>query len=739
MSPAVRFVFVLHDHQPVGNFDGVIEQAYRDSYLPLLELLERHAGIRLALHTSGPLAEWFDRHHPDYLDRVAALVAERQIEIVGGAFYEPVLAMLPARDRIGQIRLSTEWLERRFKTKVTGMWVAERVWDPGMTSDIAAAGIEWTILDDSHFKAAGLTDDQLDRHWLTEGDGATLAVFPVSEHLRYVIPFASPHATIDHLRSMASRRPGALAVFGDDGEKFGVWPDTRKTCFEEGWLETFFGLLEANADWIQMCLPSEVVREVPPAGTVWLPECSYREMMEWVLPPQLQLACIEARHTAAADPRLAGVARFLRGGSWRNFRMRYPEANEMYARMMAVSKRLERLAAGNHPPGAPGIARAAALSEATQALYRGQCNCAYWHGAFGGIYLPHLRNAIYHELIAADAAADRAEGRLAPWVEATTDDYDFDGRTEVRLSSDGLDAWIAPARGGMLYELDLRDQEHNLLATLDRRPEAYHAQVLAGPGNARSVVDASQVAKFKQEGLERMVRYDASRRKSLIDHFWDCDVDAASIVEGTALERGDFAAGGYEASIRRNPGRIQVLLARTGNAWGIPFTLSKAVTLEAGSRTLEIAYKLEGLPRGFRQHLAIEFNFAGMPAGAEGRFFYDDGRKNLGDLGDRLDLSEVRVLGLVDDWLGIDAKLAFSEPNNGLAAGVWTFPIQSVSQSEGGFELVHQSVVVMPHWIVTPDADGIWKVAMRLSIGSLKTGQADQPHLGKHATVFAAR
>ncbi|NCY03505.1 MAG: DUF1925 domain-containing protein, partial [Planctomycetia bacterium] len=349
MPPAVRLVFVLHDHQPVGNFDGVIEQAYRDSYLPLLELLERHPGIRLALHTSGPLAEWFDRHHPDYLDRVARLVAERQIEIVGGAFYEPVLAMLPARDRIGQIRLSTDWLERRFRTKVTGMWVAERVWDPGMTRDIAAAGIEWTILDDSHFKAAGLPDEQLDRHWLTEGDGATLAVFPVSEHLRYVIPFAAPQATIDHLRFLASRRHGALAVFGDDGEKFGVWPDTRKTCFEDGWLETFFGLLEANADWIQMCLPSEIIREVPPAGTVWLPECSYREMMEWVLPPEAQLACVGARGLCSADPRLAGVARFLRGGSWRNFRMRYPEANEMYARMMAVSGRLERLAAESAP------------------------------------------------------------------------------------------------------------------------------------------------------------------------------------------------------------------------------------------------------------------------------------------------------------------------------------------------------------------------------------------------------
>jgi len=539
-----------------------------------------------------------------------------------------------------------------------------------------------------------------------------------------VIPFAAPHATIDHLRFLAARRPGALAVFGDDGEKFGVWPDTRRACYDEGWLETFFGLLEANADWISMCLPSEVIRDVPPAGTVWLPECSYREMMEWVLPPDTQLACIEARRAAAADGRFADVARFLRGGTWRNFRRRYPEANEMYARMMAVSRRLERLSACGPAGAAAGGATGDALRAATRSLYRGQCNCAYWHGAFGGIYLPHLRNAVYRELIAADKALDRAEGRRSPWVEAEGADFDFDGRTEVRLASDGLDCWIAPARGGMLYELDLRDAEHNLLATLDRRPEAYHGQVLAGPGNARSVVDASQVAKFKQEGLERLVRYDATRRKSLVDHFFDVDATRAQVEEGTAPERGDFAAGGYEASIRRNPGRIQVLLSRAGNAWGIPFTLSKAVTLEAGSRMLEIAYKLEGLPAGFRQHLAVEFNFAGMPAGAAGRLFHDAAagadRRSLGELGSRLDLADARGLGLVDDWLGIDARLAFAEPTNAAATGVWTFPVQSVSQSEGGFELVHQSVVVMPHWIVTPDAEGTWKVALRLSLLNLK-------------------
>ncbi|TSA06379.1 MAG: DUF1926 domain-containing protein [Planctomycetaceae bacterium] len=709
MPPPIRFVFVLHDHQPVGNFDGVFEAAYRDSYLPMLEALERHPTIRIGLHTSGSLAEWFDANHPSYLDRLARLAAVGQIEIIGGAFYEPVLAMLPSRDRIGQIRRYTHWLENRLSTKVSGMWVAERVWDPGMTRDLAAAGMQWTILDDFHFKATGIEESQLDGYWLTEGDGSLIAVFPVSEHLRYVIPFGAPQATIDHLGMIASRRSGACAVFGDDGEKFGVWPETHRAVFEEGWLETFFGLLEANRDWIQMSLPSEVVRDQPPLGTLWLPECSYREMTQWVLPPAESAACALARKIADSDPRLAGTSKFVRGGSWRNFRLRYPEANEMYARMMVVSDRLELLRRSEEE------VEPEAFEEAVASLYRAQCNCAYWHGAFGGIYLPHLRNAIYRELIRADAAADAATGRTGTWIDATTSDFDFDGRPEVRLFNESLDVWIAPARGGLLYELDMRSTSHNLLATLDRRPEAYHAQVLAGPGGAGgSVVDESQPARFKQEGLEHRIRYDASRRKSLVDHFWDLDTHASTVADGLATERGDFAHGAYEAKVRRNPERIQVVLSREGNVWGIPLRLSKAITLEAGSSILEIAYRLEGLPHDFRQHLAIEFSFAGMPSRAEGRFFYQAGdteRRNLGELGSSLDLCDVVQIGLIDGWLGIDASLAFSRPT-----GLWAFPIESVSQSEGGFELVHQSVSVMPHWVVEPESDGSWNVNMRLSL-----------------------
>lgn len=727
MRPHVRFVFVLHNHQPVGNFDSVFAEAYERSYRPFLDLFEQHPGIRIGLHTSGPLAEWLDKHHADYLDRLARLAAEGRLEIVGGGFHEPILAMLPSRDRIGQIQSYREWLQQRLSTTVRGAWIAERVWDPGMTADLVAAGVEWTILDDEHFKAAGLAEDELDRPWLTEGDGKTLSVLPVSERLRYVIPFDSPQASIDHLAELAARRDGAVAVFGDDGEKFGVWPDTHRAVFEEGWLRTFFSMLEANSDWIRMSLPSEVVDEVPPGGTVWLPECSYREMTEWVLSPNDADACRRARRLAADREELQPIGRFIRGGSWRNFRRRYPEALEMYARMMAVSDRLEAIRR------ASSMADPELLADATSHLYRGQCNCSYWHGAFGGIYLPHLRNAVYQELIAADLAADAAVGREGPWVEAATGDFTYDGRSEVRLANETLDCWLAPDAGGMLYELDVKPARHNLLATLDRRREAYHTQVLAGPGAARSVVDASQQATFKQEGLDRLVQYDRFRRKSLIDHFYDLDVSLEALVAGEAMERGDFAEGHYTSRIRRDPDRVELTLTKKGNAWGIPFQLTKEVALAADSSTLEIDYRLEGLPNDCRHHLAVEFNFAGMPADAAGRFFHDDAGNDLGELGSRLNLMAVRSLGLTDSWLGIDCMLSCSRPS-----GIWTFPIQTVSQSEGGFEAVHQSVVLMPHWIVEPDANGMWQVSMRLAITPTCEAR-DLPEAARAAAFIRSR
>src|SRR4029079_18127447 len=90
---------------------------------------------------------------------------------------------------------------------VNGMWMPERVWEQSLTADLVRAGMKYTVLDDFHFKNAGLNDDQLLGYYLTEDDGRVLSIFPGSEPLRYTIPFQEPHATIDYLRGVANDQP----------------------------------------------------------------------------------------------------------------------------------------------------------------------------------------------------------------------------------------------------------------------------------------------------------------------------------------------------------------------------------------------------------------------------------------------------------------------------------------------------------------------------------------------------
>ena len=716
----IRFIFALHNHQPVGNFSSVFEETYQQSYLPFLDLFEGYANLKIALHTSGSLLEWLADEHPEYLDRVASLVQRHRIEIIGGPFFEPILAMLPSRDRIGQIEMLSDYLKQRLGAEIAGLWIPERVWEQSYVRDLVDAGMRYTILDDTHFKYAGIADDKLTRHYLTEDDGKTINVFPGSERLRYLIPFGRVDEVIEYFAQAAEKDGQAVIVHGDDGEKFGTWPKTYDHVYGDKWLIHFFDALSENSHWIQTTTPSEALAAVPPLGKIYIPDGSYREMNEWVMPPERQKQLDELRHNMEFDHRWPTAKQFIRGGFWRNFKIRYPESDEMYCRMMSVSMRLQKAI----DEGWYG----ADIDLARESLYRSQCNCSYWHGAFGGIYLPHLRNAVYRELIHADRQIDFATGRTEPYIESQIADFNFDGKNEVRMTTDQLQLLVVPQQGGMMSELDIKTIGHNLLATLTRRPEAYHQKVLdsqqQGDNSGDSCASIHDRVVCKQKGLDKQLQYDEYPRKSLIDLFYDFNTDIDAVRKLRVGQHGDFVQGEYDAVVRKKAGRMQILMSREAKAYGADIRIDKAVTMQEGSNEIEIAYRLSQLPKDYQFHFAVEFNFAGMPGGAEGRFFYGKGgpyAEQYGDLRTSLDLTGTDELGLFDDWLGLGVTLQTNR-----ATDFYTFPIETVSQSEGGFELVHQSVAVQPHWKFVPDSSGIWTVEMRLVLDTTIAMEREQ-------------
>ena len=141
--------------------------------------------------------------------------------------------------------------------------------------------------------------------------------------------------------------------------------------------------------------------------------------------------------------------------------------------------------------------------------------------------------------------------------------------------------------------------------------------------------------------------------------------------------------------------------------------ITKGITLANTGGHLSITYLLEDVPQNCEWQFGVEMNFSGLPANAGDRFFRNSSGQHLGHLGESLDLSECQHLGMTDEWLGIDVDINWEQPG-----GIWTFPIQTVSQSEGGFELVHQSIVAQPHWLVRADSNGRWAVKIDLNINT---------------------
>jgi 4-alpha-glucanotransferase len=715
-----HLVLLLHSHQPVGNFDGVFEQAYEKCYRPFLDVLGRCPWVRVGLHHTGPLLEWIEAHRPEYFDALRELVERDQVELVGGGFYEPILVTIPAGDRLEQLRRMADYLEERFGRRPRGGWLAERVWEPHLPATFAAGGVEYSLVDDSHFLAAGFDREQLFGYFIAEELGTTLKLYPGLQQLRYLIPFHTVEENLEFLRAVAARHPGGCAVMGDDTEKFGVWPGTHDLCYKEGWLERFFRMLREQSDWLELATPGEYLDRTAPLGRADLPTSSYTEMMEWSLPTPARERFHDLQEEFKGFPE---ALPFLRGGFWRGFLTKYAESNLLHKKMLRVSGKVQAL----RQSARRGLPFGRALEGATTSLLRAQCNDAYWHGIFGGIYAPHLRTALWRELVRAEKIADAAGHGRPQYTELVRTDFDADGNEDLYWVSETAAVLLKPADGATVAALDFRPAETTLINSIQRRPEAYHARLAeaargtAAPAPAGGqAVSIHEQVRVKEEGLEKFLHYDRWARHAfrlLLFAPWKGldDYQAVRLEESIP-----FAAGRYgitAAGEERMHFTLEAPLAAT--AEGEPpapiLRADKSFTFERteGGFTLgcELALRHDH-SEALRLNVGLELVVNFLAPEADDRYIEAAGQRTPLRWSGSVAGSGLR---LVDEWQGVAA--AIEAP---AAREFWIAPIETVSESEGGFERIYQGSQILAVWPMELEAGKTWKAAVRLHVTTAK-------------------
>ena len=699
----INFPMVFHFHQPVGNFPWVYEDCYKKAYGPLIKHIYKYPDLKVTLHFSGNLLEWFIEHKPKMIEKVKEMAARNQIEIIGGGYYEPIYAIIPYRDKIAQLNKLTELIEKEFNLKVKGAWLSERVWEPNYPSFLSDAGLEYVIVDDNHFRSTGMTEEEALYSYVTEDEGKTTRIFPIDEQIRYLTPWKPSTKIIEYLRGIVDEKGDRIALFISDAEKMGVWGSTHTICYVDGkghqegdngkpYIPTLFTRLLEHK-WIKSLTLAEYMDQYPAKNLVYLPTASYDKMEEWVLPSKIRKKFSVLRKELKDNPEKKDLYLFLKGGFWRYYLVKYPESNNMHKKMLYVREKLLKVEekVKNLDDNGKTSELQEKIDHAWEEIYKSQCNDCYWHGMFGGIYLQFLRFEIYSHLINAEKIIDEINqslySQLDKYISVIPIDFNKDSREDILIESDLLNLYINANDGGTLFELDYKPKSYNLLNTLTRWREAYHE---------------------KDKLKDADIKNDNHRRSMLRIRIFSEITPLRKLFEDDYQEYGDFIDG--EFSVVRNEKddyRASLELEREGiitissDQPSISCNISKEIIVKENAIELNLTGNLNDIKGGLKKEIIDKLKIA-----VDFPFFFNGNQKNFTWDSPDLDLTEEKKKDLLGtfEYKGskfhakdgdYDLKFQIQNKSEIEESTFIKFPIIAYAYTDEGYKEIYQGINVL--------------------------------------------
>ena len=453
----ISLVLGSHAHVPYGADTPEFENVYEYLMKPLVTSLYKFPKIQAALHYSGVLLHWVERSHPELFMLLEDMVGRKQVEMLGGGFYEPMLSIIPSQDKIGQIELLTTYLRKQFGKRPQGCWIPGFFWEQNLVSPLAACGMGFTFLGERQFALAGGAMAPS----ICEDQGKVITIFPVLQSMEESLAAGKGIGELmAALRDDCGRRGEGEAVVSIFPEGFGAEANESSII---SWCR-FFEELSCCENFVETVNPGKLMRNLKNMSKLYFPNSAGAENG---IPP-------------------------------RRFIIENPEALRIYSKMIFTNVLINQLRGDKSR-------KQAAHNE----LWKAQSSVLFQRTGRQGLHNHLLRNTAYSALLEAERIA-RDKGKSASSL--VPFDFNMDGEEEWLFQDAKINCYVQSSGGG-IFELDYLPKAWNYLDTCRNRTSFADRLLPADIGSDNLVPGTVNDARICSNERYELADLDKVRRK----------------------------------------------------------------------------------------------------------------------------------------------------------------------------------------------------------------------------------
>lgn len=523
------------------------EQQYSSVLKPLISYLYNNPTSFFSFSFSGPQLEWLDKNHPEFLQLLKELVARKQVEILGGGYYNPVFPLLSPVDRTGQIDLLTSDIRRITGKRPRGMSILSSAWDHSLVPCFQNCGMEWVHLDSSIIPPKS----RLYLPLILNEQGKTLKVLPSYRNLDSVLQKElSADAYLSLLIKQAEKASRSGSYVGPAQERV-VFINAEVSYMEplvmSGWIEELYKACRQEfSAKARFCLPTEYLHRAEDFVPSYINTGLREDIAKW---SSVSYEPVENKSSFSLTVN--------------NFLLTYKRFRSLYNRQVFISMLISACHGDK-----------ARKSAARQALWKAQTGEALICSPEGIFANSAMRQTSYKHLTEAEKYIREA----SVFKESVTSfDYNADGHNEYICAMEKYTACISP-HAAEINELNIMHNTGNYADNLSR------------------------IEKFDKVS-------DNYERGLFIDHVFD-KAEFADYKKGLPTGCGIFSRVLFkETEFNGQKKEIKLKGEGTYSNLNLPVSLRKRYLMNSNGFSVQYVLKNEG-PIAFKGNFVVESNFA---------------------------------------------------------------------------------------------------------------------------------